>query len=242
MGLVGGQLEALAGIETEIYDWVFTNWWIILCVFLVLLFIFMYSNLNNAKRKTEESFSNIDTYLEQRFDDVGALLEQAEQAYQHEERTYAEIAALRARVGAAKNNGSVNDKIVADNSINSTFQVGMPLWPLQERYPELRSIETLGAHAADHTSSAEDNISSARKTYNRDAAAFNTKCTAFPTNIIAAIFGFKEPFKLFELSANETERVDETATTSQQQTQQGDSAGETETKPATVDITPKADA
>jgi LemA protein len=207
MEVISGQLVWVAAIENAIYDWILTNWPITLGIIVVLLLIFMYNNLNSAKRKTEESFSNIDTYLEQRFDEIGALLEQAERAYQHEERTYAEIAALRARVAAAKNGGSVNDKIVADNSINSAFQVGMPLWPLQERYPELRSIETLGAHAANRTSAVEDNISSARRTYNRNATSFNTKRTAFPTNIMAVIFGFKEPFKLFELAAGKQERV-----------------------------------
>ncbi|MDR2063788.1 MAG: LemA family protein [Candidatus Nomurabacteria bacterium] len=232
--------KQFAGIETEIYNWIFTNWWITLCVILVLLFIFMYNNLNNAKRKTEESFSNIDTYLEQRFDEISALLEQAERAYQHEERTYAEIAALRARVNTARNNGTLNDKIVADNSINSAFQVGMPLWPLQERYPELRSIETLGVHTATRTSSVEENISSARRTYNRNATSFNTKRTAFPTNIIAAIFGFKEPFKLFEMSANKTERPtinnavtsSSTAAHRQQQVEQPDGTGAAGVKPA----------
>ena len=59
---------------------------IILCIIVVLI-ILMYNNLNASKNRVEKSFSNIDVYLEERFDKISALLEQTLTAYDHEEKT-----------------------------------------------------------------------------------------------------------------------------------------------------------
>lgn len=169
---------------------------------IVLLIILMYNNLNASKNRVEKSFSNIDVYLEERFDKISALLEQTLTAYDFEEKTQTEIAGLRTGIVNAKS-GSINDKVKAENQI-SAFMAS-PLMKT-EAYPELKSIETLGMLTANETIKSEENLSAARRQYNNNATSYNTSLTAFPTSIIAGIFGFNQPYELFKVTEGKKER------------------------------------
>lgn len=169
---------------------------------IVLLVILMYNNLNASRNRVEKSFSNIDVYLEERFDKISALLEQTLTAYDHEEKTYTEISALRTGIANARG-GSINDKVNAENKI-SAFMAS-PLMKT-EAYPELKAIETLGMTTANETIKSEANLSAARRQYNNNATSYNTSLTAFPTNIIAGMFGFNQPYELFKVTEGKKER------------------------------------
>lgn len=169
---------------------------------IVLLVILMYNNLNASRNRVEKSFSNIDVYLEERFDKISALLEQTLTAYDHEEKTYTEISALRTGITNARG-GSINDKVNAENQI-SAFMAS-PLMKT-EAYPELKAIETLGMTTANETIKSEANLSAARRQYNNNATSYNTSLTAFPTNIIAGMFGFNQPYELFKVTEGKKER------------------------------------
>lgn len=169
---------------------------------IVVLIILIYNNLNASKNRVEKSFSNIDTYLEERFDKISALLEQTLTAYDHEEKTFAEISALRTGIINAKN-GGINEKVHAENQI-AAFMAS-PLMKT-EAYPELKSIETLGVITANETIKSEENLSAARRQYNNNATSYNTSLTAFPTSIIANICGFNTPYELFKVAEGKKER------------------------------------
>ncbi len=169
---------------------------------IILLIILMYNNLNSSRARVEKSFSNIDVYLEERFDKISALLEQTLTAYDHEEKTYEQISALRTGIVNAKN-GGVNDKVKAENEI-SAFMAS-PLMKT-EAYPELKSIETIGVITANETVKSEENLSAARRQYNNNATSYNTSLTAFPTSIIANLFGFNTPYELFKVTEEKKER------------------------------------
>ncbi len=169
---------------------------------IVVLIILMYNNLNASKNRVEKSFSNIDTYLEERFDKISALLEQTLTAYDHEEKTFEEISALRTGIINAKN-GGINEKVHAENQI-AAFMAS-PLVKT-EAYPELNSMETLGVITANETIKSEENLSAARRQYNNNATSYNTSLTAFPTSIIANICGFNTPYELFKVAEGKKER------------------------------------
>ena len=175
---------------------------LIILIVIVVLIILMYNNLNSSKNRVEKSFSNIDVYLEERFDKISALLEQTLTAYDHEEKTYTEISALRTGIANAKG-GSINDKVNAENKM-SAFMAS-PLMKT-EAYPELKAIETLGMTTANETIKSEANLSAARRQYNNNATSYNTSLTAFPTNIIAGMFGFNQPYELFKVTEGKKER------------------------------------
>lgn len=168
----------------------------------VVLIILMYNNLNSSKNRVEKAFSNIDVYLEERFDKISSLLEQTLQAMDHEEKTYQEISALRTGINNAKS-GGINEKVNAENQI-SAF-IASPLMKT-EAYPDLKSIETLGVMTANATIKSEENLAAARRQYNNNATSYNTSLTAFPTSIIAKICGFNTPYELFKVTEGKKER------------------------------------
>lgn len=175
---------------------------IIILIVLVALIILMYNNLNASKNRVEKAFSNIDVYLEERFDKISALLEQTLTAYDHEEKTFEEISALRTGIQNAKN-GGINEKVLAENQISAFLS--SPLMKT-EAYPELKAIESLGIITANETIKSEENLSAARRQYNNNATSYNTSLTAFPTNLIANICGFNTPYALFKVSEDKKER------------------------------------
>ena len=168
----------------------------------VVLIILMYNNLNASKNRVEKSFSNIDVYLEERFDKISALLEQTLTAYDHEEKTYEEISSLRSGIINAKS-GGINEKVNAENQI-SAFMAS-PLMKT-EAYPELKAIETLVVITENETIKSEENLAAARRQYNNNATSYNTSLTAFPTSIIAGLFGFNTPYELFKVTEGKKER------------------------------------
>lgn len=185
-----------------ILDWMAANPVIVIIAVIVLFLIFTYNNLNSKKKRVEKSFSTIDVYLEKRFDEIGALLEQTLTAYQHEEDVHTQVAALRSSIETAKT-GSINDKVGAANSI-SGFIASPAI--RTEAYPELKAIEQIGMFTAQKTSQVEDDLAAARKQYNNNATSYNTKITSFPTNLVAGIFGFNKAFELFKVTEGKKER------------------------------------
>lgn len=186
----------------NIFNWISKNPLITIIIVLVLLLILIYNNLNAKKKRVEKAFSTIDVYLEKRFDQISALLEQTLTAYQFEGDVHTQIAGLRNGILAAKK-GSINDKVKVENQI--TGFIASPGFRT-EGYPELDAIVTLGMYTAEKTSEVEDNIAAARNQYNSNATSYNTAITSFPSVLVAGIFGFKTPFELFKVSEGKKER------------------------------------
>ena len=197
----------------SILNWIVANPIIVIIIVVILFLIFTYNNLNSSKKRVEKSFSTIDIYLEKRFDEISALLEQAERAYEHEETVYAQISALRSGIATAKA-GSINDKIsLANNFGRMSTIAGFRA----EAYPQLQTILQQGMFVMNKTSEVEDDLAAARKQYNNNATSYNTKISAFPNVLVAGIFGFKTPFELFKVSEGKKERPVSVATAAKTQ-------------------------
>lgn len=190
-----------------ILNWMGEHPLIVIIILLVLFVIFTYNSLNAKKQRVEKSFRTIDVYLEKRFDEVSALLEQTMSAYDHESKTYIELSKARSGITDAQR-GSINDKIEASNSM-ATILANPAI--KTEAYPELTAIKTMGLFTAKATSNNENQLASARRQYNSNATSYNIKIKAFPTMIIASMFGFKEPFKLFEATEEKRKAPNEDA-------------------------------
>ena len=185
-----------------ILDWIVANPIPVIIIVLVLFLVFTYNNLNAKKKRVEKSFSTIDVYLEKRFDEIGALLEQTLTAYEFEESVHSQVSALRSGLATAKS-GSINDKVSAVNNLSKMLAIpGLKA----EAYPELQSILSMGMFTMEKTSEIEDDLAAARKQYNNNATSYNTKISSFPTNLVSGLFGFKTPFELFKVTEGKKER------------------------------------
>ena len=184
-----------------ILNWLGANPILTVIIVLVLLIVLIYNNLNSKKKRVEKSFSNIDVYLEKRFDEISSLLAQLQNSYTFESDVQTQIAGLRTGIETAKN-GSVNDKVVASNNV-SAFLASPAI--KTEAYPELKSISELGMFTAQKTASVEDEISAARRQYNNNATSYNTLIKSFPAVLIARLAGFNTPYELFKVSEGKKE-------------------------------------
>ena len=97
---------------------------------------------------------------------------------------------------------SETEKIEANQTITSGLS---KLIAIAENYPELKANGNFTQLMAE-LSKTEEDIANSRKYYNGVVKEMNTKIEMFPSNIVAAIFGFKQS-KMFETSEEERNNV-----------------------------------
>lgn len=171
---------------------------IVVLVILVLLVVFIYNNLNSAKHRVEKSFATIDTYLEERYDDMKLLMQEADKFLGKEVNMQIDIAAVRSGLANFKN-ASINDKVNLENQMRRFYATS-------EAYPELKS-SPLFINMSNETIRDNEQLTAAKKQYNKNATAYNVKITSFPTNLIAGMFGFNEKMELLLLSEEKRNKL-----------------------------------
>lgn len=155
-------------------------------VAIVVIFIIMSNSLNSKKINVERAWSNIDTYLQQRLDELEALYSQILTIIDEESSMFKEVARLRSMIGTAKNTNEPNDVLSAYNE-GGAFMRGFHI----ENYPELKSIEQ-AMYTAQRTSAIETNINAARRVYNNNVASYNLAISNFPTSLVAGMLGHQK--------------------------------------------------
>ena len=169
---------------------------LIIIAFLFLAVLTSYNNLVTAKNKVNQAKSGIDVYLNQRFDLIPNLVECVKAYAKHEQTIFTEIANLRANYmnqsKDLKNAGALNNKI---NSLIA----------MAENYPELKASEQF-LNLQINLTKIESQLQAARRIYNSEVTNYNTKLDMIPTNIVAALFGFKHA-ELFEIEDYKKENI-----------------------------------
>lgn len=161
-----------------------------LIVVIVVLFLFVLIVFNSLVRKrnqVKQSRSSIDVYLTQRFDLIPNLVEVVKGYAEHEKSILEEITKLRS---AYMENKSFSNASILDGALNNLIAVA-------ESYPDLKASENF-LNLQKNLTKMEDQLQAARRLYNTDVTTYNTSLQTFPSNFIAAMFGFKEE-ELFQL-------------------------------------------
>lgn len=162
--------------------------WIIAAVVVVAIIVFVivtYNNLVLLRNKVKNSFAQIDTQLQRRFDLIPNLVETVKGFATHEKELLENVAASRSGYINASSNG---EKMAMNNQLTSNLR---SLFAVSENYPELKS-NTNFLQLQDELSETEDKITYARQFYNDAVTIYNNKIQTFPNNMIAGVFGFKE--------------------------------------------------
>lgn len=176
--------------------------WIILVIVVVLLLGFIISNYNKLvvlRNKVKDQWSQIDVQLKRRFDLIPNLLETVKGYAKHESETFEKVIAARNSFSSAK---TVEAEMKANNELTGAMN---KLFAIAENYPELKA-NTNFIQLQEELTETEDKIAYARQFYNDNVMEYKNKIEMFPSNVIAAMFGFKqEPF--FEANESEKENV-----------------------------------
>ena len=177
----------------------------ILIIFIVLLVVVagIYNGLVSARNKVKNAWSQIDVQLQRRFDLIPNLIESVKGYMGHEEGVLTKVTELRNSWASAK---TVLEKASLDDELTGALKTIMAV---SENYPDLKADKSF-SELQEELRNTENKIAYARQFYNDSVTMYNTKIQMVPTNIIAAMFNFKEEelFKTDSLEARKNVKVD----------------------------------
>lgn len=160
-------------------------------VVIVLWVIGSYNSFVSGNQTVTNSWAQIDTQLQRRFDLVPNLVETVKGVAKQEQEVFGKIADARSKYAGAT---TQDQKVAAAGEYESAIA---RLLVITENYPQLKSSEAY-VGLMTQLEGTENRIAISRKDYNDAVATWNARVARFPGMIVAKIFGFnaKEYFKV----------------------------------------------
>jgi LemA protein len=160
---------------------------IILGVVVLLPVIFViatYNTLVALRNHISEAWSNVDTELKRRYELIPNLVKTVKGYAAHERETLERVVELRNTCMA--DTGSVHHQEATEKRLVGAVQ---KLLAVAEAYPDLKADQNF-LDLQKELVNTEDRIQAARRFYNGNVRDYRNKCEAFPSNLIAGLFGF----------------------------------------------------
>jgi LemA protein len=164
-----------------------------LAVLLLLSLLVMYNRFVRQRTLVDESWHGIDVELTRRHDLVPNLVATVKGYADHERAVLEALAAAREQATAHKADAPHAREPYEDALTASVQQV----LARAEAYPELKASANF-LQLQDELTITEDRIAAARRFYNGNVRAYNTRLATFPSNLVGSSFGF-EPQEFFEI-------------------------------------------
>jgi LemA protein len=165
------------------------NWvvWVILGIVVLVLIggVVSYNRFVRQKNLVQESWQQIDVELTRRHDLIPNLVETVKGYAAHERGTLEAVTAARAAASAPGSTPA--QQAQQENVLTGALR---QLFAVAESYPDLKA-STNFLDLQRQLSETEDRIAAGRRFYNANVRALNTRVQAFPSSVIASVFGFK---------------------------------------------------
>jgi LemA protein len=158
--------------------------------------IVTYNNFVKLRFQCHNAWSNIDTELKRRYELIPNLVETVKGYAQHERQVFQLVTDARAK--AIASTGSPASQAQDENVLVGSLR---QLFGVVENYPDLKTSRNF-LKLQTQLVETEDRIQAARRFYNGNVRDLNTLVQSFPSNLIAAMFGFtnEEFFDIEEVS------------------------------------------
>lgn len=172
----------------------------ILAVLLISVGLAIYNKLVTKKNQVINTFSGIDVVLKKRFDLLPNLVEIVKNYMQYEADLLKQIVELRSR--------TTGTPLTQEEKINLDQQLGNTVKGLMvtvENYPDLKANQNF-LNLQQTWATTEEQIATARITYNAAVTDYNNAIMSFPDNIIAGMYRF-QPYTVLSFSAEERENI-----------------------------------
>jgi LemA protein len=163
----------------------------IVAIILVVWALVTYNRLVRLSVSAEEGESEIDVQLKRRHDLIPNLVETVKGYAAHERGTLERVTEAR---GAAISAEGPRDRAAAEGELSQALG---RLFALSEAYPDLKADQNFLELQRELTAT-EDRIQAARRFYNTQVEALNTKIQSLPSKIVARAGNFSER-EFFEL-------------------------------------------
>lgn len=165
---------------------------------IVLWIIFTFNRLITLKNRVKEAWADIEVQLKRRYDLIPNLMETVKGYAAHERNVLENVTKARVIAMGAK---TAKERGEAENMLSSALK---SLFAVAENYPDLKASQNF-LELQRELRDTEDKIQAARRFYNANVMALNTKIEVFPANIIAKIFRFRQA-EFFELEEPEAKK------------------------------------
>ena len=171
---------------------------IVLIVVMVVAVYFgmAYNTFITLKNRVKEAWSDIEVQMKRRYDLIPNLVETVKGYAAHESGTLEKV--IQARNMAMGMHENMQEVTQSENMLTGALK---SIFALSENYPDLKANANF-IELQRELRDTEDKIQAARRFYNGNVLALNTKIEMFPSNIVAALFHF-EKREFFELAEDE---------------------------------------
>jgi LemA protein len=178
---------------------------IVLYVIIGIVVVFLlvmagtYNSLVRVRNEKDNAWAQIDVQLKRRYDLIPNLVETVKGYTKHERETLEAVTNARNLAQQVSSSGA-GERSKAEGELSSALS---RLLAVVENYPDLKANQNFLALQEELTST-ENKIGFARQYYNDSVLRLNNKIQMFPSNIVAAMTGFKAG-EFFEVTTS-TER------------------------------------
>lgn len=166
--------------------------------FLLLCLVVMYNRFVRQRTLVDESWGGIDVELTRRHELIPNLVRTVQGYADHERAVLENLTAAREAATAHKADGPAERQAFEESVGRALTQVLARV----EAYPDLKASQNF-LDLQDELTNTEDRIAASRRFYNGNVRAYNTRVATFPSNLVAAMFGFKarEFFEITDANA-----------------------------------------
>lgn len=165
----------------------------------IVYLIIIYNGLINLKHNIEQTWSNIDVLLKQRYDELPKLVSVCEGYMKHERAVLENVTKARAQLDNAASGGEVLD---ANSAITTALR---SLFAVVENYPDLKADRGF-RQLQSRVSQLEDQIADRRELYNSSVNLFNIRIEQFPDIFVANMMRLA-PRQLWQIDPGHREDV-----------------------------------
>jgi LemA protein len=156
----------------------------------------IYNGLVRIRNHCEESWSDVETEMQRRYDLIPNLVNTVKGYATHEKDLLEEVTRLREQCAA--NQGSPGEQAQTEGMLQGVLG---KLMVRLEAYPDLKANQNF-LELQQELTNTENRIQAALRFYNGNVRDNNNRVQMFPSNIVAGMFGFKER-EYFELQNEE---------------------------------------
>jgi LemA protein len=163
-----------------------------------------YNRLVSQRNRYQNAYAQIDVQLQRRYDLIPNLVETAKGYLAHERETLEAVIAARniaiaasGRAASAPGTPTVMQNLSEAEGV-LTGALGR-LFAVSESYPDLKADGTM-MRLMEELTSTENRVGFARQAFNDAVTLYNTTRESFPSNLVAARFGFAVAALLAEVA------------------------------------------
>jgi LemA protein len=167
-------------------------------VLVLVSLLALYNGLVAARQRVKESWSDVDTELKRRHDLIPNLVSTVKGYMEHEREVLTKITELRGKAEDLRPGAATGAQAMVEGTLGGLLR-GIMI--RAEAYPDLKASGNFLALQGE-LANTEDRIAAALRYYNGNVRDLNVKCQAFPSVVVANLFGFEtaEFFKLEDRS------------------------------------------